>query len=150
MGNNKKLTENQINILNVVGSEQKERQSRKYNVILLGVPESNATKDEERKKEDEATTFEILEEIGMEKESLKTYVYKVKRFRSSSKNTTASKPLPIRVTFYEDDNIVIDTLKKAKKLKDSLKFKNVFFNKDLTASQIVQLKQLIKTRNDYI
>ena len=148
MGNNKKLTENQINILNVVGSEQKERQSRKYNVILLGVPESNATTDEERTKEDEATTFEILEEIGMEKESLKTYVYKVKRFRSSSKNTTASKPLPIRVTFYEDDNIVIDTLKKAKKLKDSLKFKNVFFNKDLTASQIVQLKQLIKTRND--
>ena len=54
----------QINILNVVGSEQKERQSRKYNVILLGVPESNATTDEERTKEDEATTFEILEEIG--------------------------------------------------------------------------------------
>ena len=84
----------------------------------------------------------------MEKESIKTHVYKVKRFRSNSKNNTASKPLPIRVTFYEDDNIVLDTLKRAKKLKDSLKFKNVFLNKDLTASQIVQLGQLVKTRND--
>ena len=28
------------------------------------------------------------------------------------------------------------------------KFKNVFFNKDLTLSEIVQLKKLIKTRNN--
>ena len=59
MGKNKKLTENQINFLNVVGSEQ----NREYNVVLLGVPESNATSDEERTKECEVTTFEIFEEI---------------------------------------------------------------------------------------
>ena len=36
MGKNKKLTENQINILNIAGSEQKERQTRKYNLVLIG------------------------------------------------------------------------------------------------------------------
>ena len=41
-----------------------------------------------------------------------------------------------------------DVLKKAKALKDSLKFKSVFFGKDLTVTQIVRLKQLIKTRNE--
>ena len=43
-------------MLNVVGCDQKERQSRKYNVVLLEVPESNATTYKERTKEDEAIT----------------------------------------------------------------------------------------------
>ena len=46
------------------------------------------------------------------------------------------------------DIIVEEVLKKAKVLKDSRKYKSVFFNKDLTVPQIVRLKQLIQTRND--
>jgi len=84
--------------------------------VLFGVQESNATTDEERIKEDEATTFEILVEIGIEKGD----IYKVKTFRTNSKMTTESKPLPLRVTFYANDDIVLDTLKKALKLKDSM------------------------------
>jgi hypothetical protein len=42
---------------------------------------------------------------------------------------------------------VNEALKKAKTLKNSVKFKSVFFNKDLTTVQINRLKQLIKTRN---
>jgi len=56
--------------------------------------------------------------------------------------------LLIKVKFYENDDILLDTFKKAKKLKESSKFKSLFFNKYLTASQLVQLKRLIKTRND--
>ena len=39
-------------------------------------------------------------------------------------------------------------LSAAKQLKGSVKFKKVFINKDLTTVEIVQLKQLIATRND--
>jgi hypothetical protein len=43
--------------------------------------------------------------------------------------------------------VVTQVLKQAKVLKDSKKFKTVFFNKDLTVPQIIQLEQLIQTRN---
>jgi hypothetical protein len=43
--------------------------------------------------------------------------------------------------------VVTQVLKQAKVLKDSKKFKTVFFNKDLTVPQIIQLKQQIQTRN---
>ena len=41
-----------------------------------------------------------------------------------------------------------DVLSAAKRLKGSVKFNKVFINKDLTTAEIVQLKQLIATRND--
>jgi len=58
--------------------------------------------------------------------------------------------LPIRITFGAKgvtELVIEEVLKNAKVLRDSQKFKTVFFNKDLTAPQIIQLKQLIKTRN---
>ena len=76
----------------------------------------------------------------------KDNVKEIKRFKANPYKTATSKPLPVRITlkYYSDVNI---TLKKAKALKDSVKFKSVFFNKDLTTAQIDRLKQLIKTRN---
>ena len=126
----------------MVKTERKERDNRERNVVLFGVPISTATSDEEREKEDEATTFEILAEIEIEKKD----VEKIKRFKANPKRTAAAKSLPVRVTFKWEEDVLI-SLKKAKALKDSSKFKNVFFNKDLTALQIDRLKQLIKTRN---
>jgi hypothetical protein len=76
---------------------------------------------------------------------------KIKRFKSKS---TATKSLPIRVIFggnldetMRTEIVVSQVLKQAKVLKDSQKFKTFFFNKDLTVPQIIQLKQLIQTRN---
>jgi hypothetical protein len=53
--------------------------------------------------------------------------------------------MPIRISLR--NCCVNEALKKAKTLKYSVKFKSVFFNKDLTTVQINRLKQLIKTRN---
>ena len=44
--------------------------------------------------------------------------------------------------------MVEEVFKQAKALKDSLKLKKVFLSNYLTLPQIVQLKKLIKTRND--
>jgi hypothetical protein len=144
VGKKNKITENQITILNAVGSEQKDRQNRESNVILFGVPESTATSGAEREKEDKATTMEILKEIG----GFDTVVSNIKRFKANPNTTGAiKKPLPIRVTFDDRDNVQLSLIE-AKSLKDSVKFKSVFFSKDLTPVQIFQLKQLIKTRNE--
>ena len=58
--------------------------------------------------------------------------------------------MPIRVSFgakNPTDLLVEEVLLQPKVLKDSLKF-NVFFNKEMALTQIVQLKKLIRTRND--
>ena len=69
-----------MNILRVVGMEQKDRQFREENVVLFGVPKSKATTEDERQKEEEATVFAILDEIGAYKN------VKIKRFKSNPAN----------------------------------------------------------------
>jgi hypothetical protein len=116
VGKKNKITENQITILNAVGSEQKDRQNRESNVILFGVPESTATSGAEREKEDKATTMEILKEIG----GFDTVVSNIKRFKANPNTTGAiKKPLPIRVTFDDRDNVQLSLIE-AKSLKDSV------------------------------
>ena len=95
-------------------------------------------------KEDKATTLAILEEIGVHKDESKTAI--IKRFK-----VNPIKAVKLNVPFVfstpKSSPIREDVLKKAKALKDSVKYKSVFFNKDLTVTQIVHLKQLIITRN---
>ena len=141
IGKKKKLSGNQESMANDILTEHNEREIRENRLVLFGVPASAATSDEERKKEDEATISAIFEEIGLRKDC----VIEVKRFKANPIKTTASKPLPVRISLGTCS--VNEVLKKAKTLKNSVKFKSVFFNKDLTAVQINRLKQLIKTRN---
>ena len=61
------ISENQMNLLNAVGSEQKERKKKENNVVLFGVPTSTATTYEKREKEDENITCQIFEEIKISK-----------------------------------------------------------------------------------
>ena len=63
-----------MNVLNAIGSEQKDRRKREKNVVLFGVPTSLAATEDERVKEDEATTLAILEEIGVHKDESKTAI----------------------------------------------------------------------------
>jgi hypothetical protein len=140
IGKKKKLSGNQESMANDILTEHNEREIRENRLVLFGVP-SAATSDEERKKEDEATILAIFEEIGLKKDS----IIEVKRFKANPIKTAASKPLPVRIRL--TGCCLNEVLKKAKTLKNSVKFKSVFFNKDLTAVQINRLKQLIKTRN---
>jgi hypothetical protein len=104
IGKNKKLTENQMNILSVVGAEQNTYKNAYKNA-------------------------------------------KIKRFKSNPNKAAALQPRPIRVMVGCRETVLI-TLKQAKALKGSSHFKSVFFNRDLTTVQIVQLNGLIKTRNE--
>ena len=63
----KMISENQTNLLNAVGFEQKERKKKENNLVLFGVPASTSTTYEEREKEDENISCQILEKIGISK-----------------------------------------------------------------------------------
>ena len=151
-----KMNEIQTNILNVVGNEQNQRRRKERNVMLFGVPASKAATIELQIIEDRKIATEILTEIGLASDA-GSMVSLTRLKTNPSKNTT--NPPPLRLTLctsrtYEeiaDGNSlrsIEEVLSAAKKLKESVKFKKVFINKDLTSVEIVQLKQLIVTRND--
>jgi hypothetical protein len=104
IGKRKNISENQVNILSAVGCEQKNRQNRERNVVLFGVSNSTAATEGEREKEDEKTTREILEEIGVELKYDELDIKKIRRIKSTSKKAAPTNPLPIRVCFGELHN----------------------------------------------
>jgi hypothetical protein len=108
IGKKKKLSGNQESIANDILTEHNEREIRENRLVLFGVPASTATSDEERIKEDEATISAIFEEIEMNKDC----AIEVKRFKANPTKTTASKPLPIRISLRH--RCVNEALKKAK------------------------------------
>ena len=92
----------------------KRTNKKENNVVLFGVPASTATTYEEREKEDENITCQILEEIGISKAEQEAA--KIIRFRANPTKET-SKPLHIRVSFgakYPTDLVVEEVLKQAK------------------------------------
>ena len=150
------MNEIQTNILNVVGNEQNQRRRKERNVMLFGVPASKAATIDLQIKEDKEIVTEILTEIGLARDA-ESMVSLTRLKQNPSKNTT--NPPPLRLTLctsrtfneIEDGNSlrsIEEVLSAAKKLKESVKFKKVFINRDLTSVEIVQLKQLIVTRND--
>jgi hypothetical protein len=136
-----KLTKGQSDILNVVGNEQKNRKNREDKVILFGVPASTGITDEDKIDDDKRAAAEILNSIY---NHCGNAITKITRFKV--KDTADNKPAPLRVEF-GDVLYPPEIMKNAKKLRES-SHKNVFVSLDLTQSQIVQLKEQIKTRNE--
>jgi hypothetical protein len=146
-GNNK-MNEVQTNILNVVGNEQNQRRRKERNVILFGVPASKAVTTDLQTKEDKETIKAIFTEIGYPNDA-DAMVSLTRLKLNPSKTTTNPPPLRMTLADFSYNNVTIEEiLSAARKLKESEKFKKVFINKDLTTVEIVQLKQLIATRND--
>ena len=140
---NTKKTETQTNILNAVGNEQKERKSKENKMIVFGVPTSTATDEIEKQKDDTKIVTLILNELGFKCDDIE------KTVRFKPKNGS-NKPPPIRVEFIKKDRAHDneEILKAAKKLKNSTNYKNIGISNDLTDSQLIQIKNNIKTRNE--
>ena len=138
-----KKTEIQTNILNAVGNEQKERKSKENKMIVFGVPTSTATDEIEKQKDDTKIVTLILNELGFKCDDIE------KTVRFKPKNGS-NKPPPIRVEFIKKDRAHDneEILKAAKKLKNSTNYKNIGISNDLTDSQLIQIKNNIKTRNE--
>ena len=150
-----KKTETQINILNTVGNEQKQRENKKNSIIIFGLPTTSLTTATatEKEQDDNKKVCEILNDIGIGNISIE--INKLDRFKPID---GSNKPPPIRVKFrpvhirHGENEDILDIqayiLKAAKLLKDSSTHKNIGISRDLTDSQLAQQKNLIKKRNE--
>ena len=104
--------------------------------MLFGVPASKAATTELQIKEDKEIVNEIFSEIGLSLEAVS--MVSLTRIKPNPSRTTTSPP-PLRMTLIDlsySYRSIEDVLSAAKQLKGSVKFNNVFINKDLTTVEI--------------
>jgi hypothetical protein len=123
---NAKKPSDQLVVTNATINELNEREKRKKNIIIYGIPESDKVVLTEKRTEDEQKIGEILTFIG--KSDVKP-VYS-RRLRSKDE----SKPGPILVEL-NDTSLRNPLLLAAKKLRTSDDHKQIYISPDLTEAE---------------
>ncbi|ESN92775.1 hypothetical protein HELRODRAFT_164888 [Helobdella robusta] len=116
----------QLMMANTTISELQEREKRKKNIIIYGVPESSAPNPTDKRTEDEAKTKKIMKVV--DKVNIKAAYSK----RLRSKDTTKPSPLLVDLT---DASLRNPVLLAAKKFRDVEGFKSVYISPDLTEAE---------------
>ena len=135
---NAKKPPEQLVVTNAAINELNEREKRKKNVIIYGVPESSKEVLAEKRAEDEQNIKGILDSIG------KSEIKPVYSRRLRSKN--ASKPGPILVEL-ADASLRNPVLLAAKNLRSNDNYKTVYVSPDLTEAERQLDYQLRQERN---
>lgn len=135
---NAKKPPEQLVVTNAAINELNEREKRKKNVIIYGVPESTKEILSEKKAEDEQQIKNVFEFIG------KSEVKPVYSRRLRSKDM--SKPGPILVELAES-SLRNPILLAAKKLRSSDNHKSIYISPDLTEAERQLDYQLRQERN---
>ncbi len=142
-----KKNEYHTNVLNVVGIEQKARKKKERSVIVFGLPASTASTPEAKQREDQEKVNVLFNSLNLGND-FANQIEQVHRFKTPNE---PEKIAPIQVTVKMDGNggpmlTATEITKAAKCLKDNPNFKAVYINPDLTQSQQILLKRLIKER----
>ena len=135
----KKNSEVRMNIINVVADENKERNKKEKNIIVFGLEESKKDTITEKKEEDISRVNKICEALSLENADLEAV------FRLNAKDKNKPKPLVMVLKNKETRN---KFLYASKSLKSSDDYKSVFLCPDLTESQRLKYKELVKIRNE--
>ena len=114
--------------------EKEDKERRKLNIIITNVAESNAESAEERRDVDEAEICEMLNYIGVEDIQI---THSCRLGRPSS---TYPRLLRISVT---DFRLKVLILRRAKRLKESDRWKGVYMMPDLTLKEREERKKLL-------
>jgi hypothetical protein len=123
---NKAKSQEQIDIINTVTKENKDRERRDKNVIIFGIKESTKTDVTEKKADDLVEIQKLTNDVYIDKDNI------VRLFRIKSKSGVS----PIIVEF-KDSGIRNEFIKRSHR-----KFKDIYVNPDLTESQRNLDKQL--------
>ncbi len=123
-------------VVNAAINEQTEREKRKKNLIVFGLPESSKVDIEEKKNEDKSKIEKLFHDLG----ALANPVHQ-RRFKSNN-----GKPGPILVVLNEmsERNSI---LAKAKELRNKLDYVDVYISPDLTEAERLQDFKLRKKRD---
>lgn len=137
-GKNVKKPDEQLVVANATINELNEREKRKKNIIIYGVPESGKEVMVERRKEDEKKIAEIMCKIGQD--DVKPV------FSRRLKSKDAQKPGPLLVEL-SDKSLRNPILLAAKKLKNYNEHERVYISPDLTEAERQLDFQLRQERN---
>ena len=123
---NKAKSQEQIDIINTVTKENKDREKRDKNVIIFGIRESTKNDITEKKADDLVEIQKLTNDVYIDKDNI------VRLFRIKSKSGVS----PIIVEF-KDSGIRNEFIKRTHR-----KFQDIYVNPDLTESQRNLDKQL--------
>ena len=139
VGRNIKKTEEQLVVVNAAINEQRDRDKRKKNVLIFGLPESNANAAPiDRNTEDKEKVEKLFDDINSS-----TKPSFVKRLRSRNQD----KPGPLLVVL-SDQSERNPLLISAKKLRNLQQYKSVYISPDLTEAERLQDRELRKKRDE--
>ena len=130
----------QVKEANEMYDEASERERRKKNVVIFGLPESKKEKVEEKRKDDENSVREILTNL----EVTDVKVNKIIRYKKKSEKMIA----PLVVIEFENEKQRNAVLYASKKLRNFPTCKNLYLNADLTVLQRKGFNLLKKQRDE--
>lgn len=129
------MKQQQINVVTEITHEVEERERRKLNVIVSGLPELSALEDEDDE-DDEGRCTEMLRTLNISNADSVT----VHRIGKTGQNNRP-RLLKIKCTDIEQK---ISILRKARELRPHQKYKDVFINPDRTVMQREIHKELLR------
>jgi len=136
---NAKKPEEQLVVVNAAINEQKDRERRKKNVIIFGIPETGSNLPAADKvNEDNNKVEKLLKDIDSNAKPCF-----IKRLRSKNQD----KPGPLLVVL-SDQSERNPLLLAAKKLRNSTEYKSVYISPDLTEAERLEDYKLRKKRDE--
>ena len=124
--------------------EEQDKETRRNNIIIYRVPESDSADQEERKHDDKRFVLQLFSkmQVGVDEEDLKG-VLRLGRWAVSGNARPAAEPRPLLVQFGSRiaKNLVMENLFKLKHLE--MKFKNVIIGHDMTQKERQECKKLV-------
>lgn len=122
--------------LEEVIQELDDRNKRKRNVLIFGLNEqSSSMAAQEVKINDTRAVQDVLRSLSPDSNAH----YEVQRLGRAD----PAKSRPLKVTF-QDENVAIDFIKRARELRNNVRFKNVFLSPDRTPRQMSHYRELRK------
>jgi len=122
--------------------EHREKESRRNNLVLYKVPESNADRAEDRNKADIAFCLQLFNnalQMGVAEEDL-VHVFRLGR-RGDENNENNPRHLMVQLASYTSKNLILESLFKLKHA--DLKYKRVVVAHDLTRADREECKMLV-------
>lgn len=148
-GDLNRIKENLMQGLHVheAAGEMEERERRRLNLIVSGLPESSSESDENQKQDDIDSFDEILTALDIRCSDLESNTVADVRRIGRHTASTGNRPRLIKVKCKTIEQ-KIEILKKSKDLRSSIKFKTIYINPDRTLMQRALQKRLREELNE--
>lgn len=131
----------EINMVNSVMVEQRERELKSMNLIVYGIEVSKKSDGKDRKQEDTEKVEEIFSALKADKRSILNII----RFKNKSNDPGKTPPILVKLENSQKRDEILKAARGLHKL--NKKFEKIYINADLTEAERVFEKQLREERD---